>query len=55
MFGMYRRISAAVIPVKYESDSRNLRGTFARSKNVLMEKSTNGALVPLTPGIDDEK
>ena len=37
--------SAAVVPVKYICDSNNLRGTFARSKNLLTEKLTNGSLV----------
>ena len=37
------------IPVKYECDSRNLTCTFARLKVLLMEKLTNGALVPPTP------
>ena len=50
IFGRYRRSSAAVIRVKYESDSKNLTGTFARSKFVLLEKLTTGALVTPTPG-----
>ena len=36
-------------PVKYECDSRNLTGTFARSKILLTEKLANGALVTPTP------
>ena len=40
----------AATPVKYECDSKNLRGTFACSKILLMEKLTNGALVTPTPG-----
>ena len=40
-----------VIPVKYECDSKNLTVTFARSKILLTDKSTNGALVTLTPGM----
>ena len=42
--------SAAVTPVKYECDSKNLTGTFARSKILLVEKLTNGALVTPTLG-----
>ena len=38
IFDRCRRSSAAVTPVKYKCDSRNLRGTFARSKILLMEK-----------------
>ena len=44
------RSSAAVTPVKYECDANNLTGTFARSKILLTEKLTNGALVTPTPG-----
>ena len=44
------RSSAAVTPVKYECDANNLTGTFARSKILLTDKLTNGALVSPTPG-----
>ena len=44
------RSSAAVTPVKYECDSNNITGAFARSKILLTEKLTNGALVTPTPG-----
>ena len=37
-------------PVKYECDSGNLTGTFAKSKILLTEKLANGALVTPTPG-----
>ena len=50
--GRCRRSSAAVTPVKNEWDSNNLKGTFARSKILLAEKLTNGALVTPTPGIE---
>ena len=50
IFDRCRRSSAAVAPVKYKCDSNNLRATFARSKNLLTEKLTNGALVTPTPG-----
>ena len=43
------RSSAAVTPVKYECDTNNLTGTSARSKILLTEKLTNGALVTPTP------
>ena len=36
-------------PVKYKCDSNNSRGNFDRSKILLTEKLTNGALVTLTP------
>ena len=49
IFDKCRRSSAAVTPVKYECDANNLRGTFARSKILLTEKLTNGALVTPTP------
>ena len=45
------RSSAAVAPVKYKCDLNNLRGTFTRSKILLTEKLTNGALVTPTPGL----
>ena len=38
------------MPVKYECESKNLTVTFARSKILLTEKLTNGALVAPTPG-----
>ena len=50
MFDRCRRSSAAGAPVKYTRDSKNLRGTFARSKILLAEKLTNGDLVTPTPG-----
>ena len=49
IFDRCRRSSAAVAPVKYKCDSNNLRGTFTRSKILLTEKLTNGALVTPTP------
>ena len=42
--------SAAVAPVKYECDSNNLKGSFARSKILLTDKLTNRALVTPTTG-----
>ena len=45
------RSSAAVTPVKYESDSSNLTVTFARLKMWLTEKLTNGALVTPTSDV----
>ena len=45
-----RRSSAVVTPVKYECDSINLTVTFVRSKILLAEKWTNGALVTPTHG-----
>ena len=45
IFDRYRRSSAAVIPVKYECDSQDLRVIVAKSKILLTEKWTNGALV----------
>ena len=50
IFDRGHRSSATVTPVKYECDANNLTGTFARSKILLMEKLTNGALVTPTPG-----
>ena len=38
-------------PVKYECDANDITGTFARSKILLTEKLTNGALVTPTPDI----
>ena len=49
IFDWYRRSSAVAIPVKYECASKNLTGTFARSKILLTEKLTNRALVTPTP------
>ena len=43
------RSSAAVTPVKYEWDSKNITDTFARSKILLTKKLTNGVLVAITP------
>ena len=45
------RSSAAVTPVKYECDLKNVTGTYARSKILLTEKLTNGALVTPTPDV----
>ena len=50
IFDRCRRSSAAVAPVKYKCDSNNLRRTFARSKILLTEKLTKGALVTPTLG-----
>ena len=50
IFDRCHRNWVAATPVKYESDSKNLTGTFARSKISLADKSTNGALV--TPTTD---
>ena len=52
IFDRCHRSSAARAPVKYTRDSKNLRGTFARSKILLAEKLTNGALVTPTPRCD---
>ena len=52
---MYRRSSAAVIPVKYECDSKNLTGTFARSEILLTEQLTNGALVTPIPALNQHQ
>ena len=51
IFDRCRRSSAAVAPVKYECDWNNLTGAFTRSKIMLTEKLTNGALVTPTPGL----
>ena len=48
------QVSAAVTPVKYEWDSKNVTSTFARSKILLTEKLTNGALVTPTPGLQPQ-
>ena len=45
IFDRCRCSSAAVVPVKYKSDSNNLTGTFARSKILLTEKFTKIVLV----------
>ena len=37
-------------PVKYKCDSNELRGTFARSKNLLTKLTLNGPVVTPTPG-----
>ena len=50
IFDWCRRRWAAMTPVKYEYDSENLTCIFARSKILLTEKLTNGALVTPTPG-----
>ena len=50
IFDRCRSSSAAVASVKYKCDSNNLRGSFGRSKILLTEKLTNGALVTPTPG-----
>ena len=50
IFDRCRRSSAVVAPVNYKCDSNNLRGSFGRSKILLTEKLTNGALVTPTPG-----
>ena len=44
-------ISAAVTPVKYECDSWNLTGTFARSKILITERLMNKSLEPPPLGI----
>ena len=49
IFCRCHRSSAVVAPVKYKRDSNNSRCTFARSKILLTEKSTNAALVTPTP------
>ena len=49
IFGRCRRSAAAVTLVKYECDSGNLTGNFARSKILITEKLANGALVTPTP------
>ena len=49
MFNRCGRSSAAMAPVKYNCNLNNLRGTFTRSKILLTEKLTNGALVTPTP------
>ena len=50
IFDRYRRSTAVVIPVKYECESKNLTVTFARSKILLTENLTNGALATPTQG-----
>ena len=49
IFERGHRSSATVASVKYKCDSNNLRGSFGRSKILLTEKLTNGALVTPTP------
>ena len=49
IFDRCYRSSAAMTPVKYECDSKNVTGTFASSKILLTEKLTNRALVTPTP------
>ena len=49
IFGWGRRSSAAVTPVKYECDAKNLTGSLARSKILLTEKLTIRLKNP-TPG-----
>ena len=49
MFDRCHRSCSAVTSAKYKCDWRNLSGTFTRSKFLLTEKLTNGALVTLTP------
>ena len=39
-----------MLPVKYGCDSKNITGTFAKSKILFTGKLTNGALVTPTPG-----
>ena len=51
IFARCCRSSAAVTPVKYEWDVKNVTDTFARSKILLTEKLTNGILVTPTPGL----
>ena len=51
IFDRCHHSTAVVAPVKYESDSENLTGTFARHKIYLMEKFMNRALVTPTPGL----
>ena len=50
IFDMCHRSWAAVTPVKYECDSKNLTVTLAGSKYLLTEKLANGALATPTPG-----
>ena len=45
IFDRCRRSWAAVTPVKYECDSKNLTGNFARSKILHTQKLMKGALV----------
>ena len=51
IFDRCRRSSAAMTPVKYECDLKNITCTFARLKILLTEKLTKGALVTPTPGM----
>ena len=49
MSRLYYRSSAAVSPIKYECDSKNMTDTFARSKSLFMEKLTIRTVVPRPP------
>ena len=49
IFDKCRSSSATVAPVKYKCESNDLRDTFARSKTLLTETLTNGALVTPQP------
>ena len=49
IFGTCSRSLAVVTSVKYGCDLKNLTCTFARSKILLTDKLTNGALVTSTP------
>ena len=49
IFDRCHRSSAAETPVKYTRDSKNLRGTVARSKMLLAEKLTDGDSVTPLP------
>ena len=53
IFDRCRRSSDATTPVKYECDSKNMIGTFARSKILFTDKLTNGSLVPPIPAASD--
>ena len=50
IFDRYHCSWAAVIPAKYECDSKNPTSTFEISNFSITEKLTNGALVTPTPG-----
>ena len=49
IFDSCRRRSAAVIRVKYEGDSKNLTGIYAKSNISITNKPANGALITCTP------
>ena len=53
IFDRCRGSSAVAAPVKYKCDSNNLRDSFGRSKILLTEKLTNGALVTPSPTLRD--